>query len=111
MLIKFVPNCAQGENKTYDGMAEFKLMTVDEKYSIAGVLQELNEEEGPIKALLKSLDLIQPFIHSCVFKNIESGEEFGDFVSLRSDCRNDELCQELASFIMNGYKVSKNLKA
>lgn len=110
-MIEFTPECAQGESKTFEGKAVFRPMTIDEKYEMADELQKVNEEKGKIKALLRGLDFVEPLIQSCEFKNLELGLEFKSFKELRQDSRNDEICQEIVGFVIQGFKVSKNLKA
>jgi hypothetical protein len=111
MAIRFIPECAKGEKRLYEGEAFFRPMTIDEKYDMAAVIKEVSEKDGSIKALMKGLDLVEPLMESCHFKDIESGDEFKDLKSLRADCRNDELCGELAVFVMHGYRVPKNSNA
>ncbi len=111
MAIQFIPECAQGEEKTFEGKAIFRPMTIDEKYEMADELQKINDEQGKVKALLKGFDYVEPLLIECQFKNLELGVDFKTFKELRQDSRNDELCQELVAFVIQGFKVSKNLKA
>lgn len=111
MSIEFVPNCAQGEAKSFEGKAVFKPMSLDQRYEMADELQKISAEKGNLRALIKGFDYVEPVLISCEFKNLELNLEYNSFKDLRADSRNDELCQELVGFVMQGYRVSKNLNA
>lgn len=110
-MIEFIPNCCKEAEATFSGKVVFKNMTLDEKYEMAEVLQKLNEEQGKVKALIKSFEYVSKFLLEVSLKNLETGNEYTSFDDMRHDSRNDEVCQELVAFVVQGYRVTKNLKA
>lgn len=107
--IKFVPEAAQGENKSFDGFIELSTPSYDQRceYSEAvvdmfGGEQESQKTSDKIRVMRKLVAFSKEHYLVVSLKNLSTGEEYKSFDDLSYDGQAVPILQEVAAFIVYG---------
>lgn len=113
--MKFVPQSCQGENAKFEGHVMVLPPSFPQRFEYIEASGFEIDEKGDIKTSMKQLKalanmfrLAEPHISAVDLKKKSDGTEIKSFEALADDPDCDGINMEIASHMMNGFRLSKN---
>lgn len=115
--VKYVPKICQGENAKFSGDVELRLTSFDEKFDYlqsSGIEFDsdgkvnLGDAMSKIKSLRAMVRCSEKHYISVSLKNLKTGEELKSFEDLSYDTDAQDILIEVATQLMNGFKLGND---